>query len=345
MRWIAASQRRIRDEIAAHAARHGGGVHRIHRGRHGEERLLDRTVYWLFRLSILLTRPLPLKVGYWFGERVALICYWILFPRHRKALNANLAHVLQSNDTRFVDAVARRSFRNFGKYVIDFIHYPVMTRDEVRHRLRFDQWDELNEAANSGRGVIIATIHFGNWDLGAAALAAYGYPVNAIAETFRYGPMNDLVQGSRSKLGMRVIGHDRLGPTVFKALRRGEMLAMLVDVASEDAAIRVDFFGAPAHVSSAAARIALRTNAWVVPAIVVRGPGDDTDIRPYIDTSLRDFERSGDEQRDVHELTRCIMQSLEAQIRRYPDQWFIFRRMWEPRGLPRTSTGKLAEEV
>jgi KDO2-lipid IV(A) lauroyltransferase len=290
--------------------------------------LLDRTVYWLFRLAIVVTRPLPLRLGYWFGERVALLCYLVIFPRHRKALNANLAHVLQSDDARFVDSVARRSFRNFGKYVIDFIHYPVMTRAEVRERLHFEQWDELNEAAHSGRGVVIATLHFGNWDLGAAALAAHGYPINAIAETFPYRRMNDLVQGSRSKLGMNVIGHDRLGPTVFKALRRGEMLAMLVDVASGDAGISVDFFGAPAYVSSAAARIALRTNAWVLPAVVLRGPGDDLVIRPIIDAGLRDFAATGDASRDVAELTRRIMRSMETKIREYPDQWFIFRRMW-----------------
>jgi KDO2-lipid IV(A) lauroyltransferase len=290
--------------------------------------LLDRLVYWLFRLAILLTRPLPLRLGYWFGERVALVCYWVIFPRHRRALNANLAHVLQSDDAALVSRTARGSFRNFGKYVIDFIHFPALTRDEIRRRLRFEQWDELNEAASSGRGIIIATIHFGNWDLGAAALAAYGYPINAIAETFRYPPMNALVQGSREKLGMKVIGHDRLGPTVFRLLRRGEMLAMLVDVASDETAISVDFFGAPARVSSAAARIALRTNAWVVPAVVLRGPDDDLHIRPIIDIGLRDFAPSGDEERDVRELTRLIMRSMEPAIRAHPDQWFIFRRMW-----------------
>jgi KDO2-lipid IV(A) lauroyltransferase len=307
--------------------------------------LRDRAAYWGFRLSILLTRPLPLRVGYWVAERVALVCYWVIFPRHRKALNANLAHVLQSNDAKFVDSVARRSFRNFGKYVIDFVHFPMITREEVKSRLRFDQWDELNEAANSGRGVIIATIHFGNWDLGAAALAAYGYPVHAIADTFAYGPMNDLVQGSRSKLGMKVIGHGRMGPTVFKALRRGEMLAMLVDVTSDATGVRVDFFGASALVSPAAARIALRTGAWVVPSVVLRGPTDDVEIRPIIDTSLRDFAPTGDEARDVRELTRLIMQSLEKTIRQYPDQWFIFRRLWNNTATAPASAGALAEEV
>lgn len=290
--------------------------------------MLDRVVYWLFRVAIFLTRPLPLRVGYWFAERVALICYWVIFPRHRKALNANLAHVLQSDDARFVDSVARRTFRNFGKYVIDVVHFPSITREEIIGRLRFDQWDELNKAANSGRGLIIATLHFGNWDFGAAALAANGYPINAIAETFRYHRMNDLMQGSREKLGMKVIGHDRVGPTVFRALRRGESLAMLVDVTTEETGIRVEFFGAPALVSPAPARIALRTKAWVVPAVVLRGPEDDLVIRPIIDISLRDFRPTRDEDHDIHELTRLIMRSMEGVIRSHPDQWFIFRRMW-----------------
>ncbi len=307
--------------------------------------MLDRTVYWLFRLAILLTRPLPLRVGYWFGERVALICYWVIFPRHRKALNANLALVLHSDDARYVDAVARRTFRNFGKYIVDFIRFPVMSRAEVNRRLRFEQWDELNAAVASGRCIMLATLHFGNWDLGAAALAANGYPINAIADRFRYGPMNDLVQGSRAKLGMKVIGHDRLGPALFRSLRRGEMLAMLVDIASDDAATHVDFFGAPALVSSAPARIALRTGAWVVPGVVVRGPGDDFVIRPIIDFSLRDYQPTGDESRDVPELTQLIMHAMEPFVRSHPDQWFIFRRMWSPPLAARARPAALAEET
>jgi len=144
---------------------------------------------------------------------------------------------------------------------------------------------------------------------------------------------------------MKVIGHDRLGPAVFKALRRGEMLAMLVDVASENTGMRVEFFGAPALVSPAAARIALRTNAWVVPAVVLRGPDDDVVIRPIIDTGLRDFQPTGDQERDIRELMRLIMASMEKVIRRYPDQWFIFRRMWNHAAEISASAARLAKEV
>lgn len=284
-------------------------------------------VYWLFRLTILLTRPLPLWLGYRVAAAVSEICYHF-FHRQRRALNENMAWVLRSSDRREVDALARRAFRNFGKFVIDFIHFPSMSRDEVRRRLVFSQWTELDEAIDAGRGVIIVTMHFGIWDLGAAALAAYGYPTNAIADTFGYGPMDDLVHGSREKLGMKVIPMERVGPGVFRALKRGEVLAMLIDVPAPGQTITVDFLGAPAEVSTAPARIALRTGAWVVPSVVLRGPERDTVIRPMMDMSTARYEPTGDEEQDVRTLTRLIMSSFEPYVRKYPEQWYIFRRMW-----------------
>ncbi len=292
-------------------------------------------VYWLFRLTILLTRPLPLRLGYRVAAIVAEICYHF-FHRQRRALNENLAWVLGSDDRREVDAVARQAFRNFGKFVIDFIHFPAMSRDEVRRRLVFSQWIELDEVMEAGRGMLIVTMHFGSWDLGAAAFAAYDYPINAIADNYGHEKMNDLVHGSREKIGMKIIQMDRVGPNVFRALKRGEILALLIDVPAPDQAITVDFLGAPAEVSSVPARIALRTGARVVPAMVLRGPQDDTLIRPVLDVRTARYEATGDAERDVHALTQLMMQSFETLIREHPEQWFIFRRMWPQ--LPQLST-------
>ena len=70
-----------------------------------------------------------------------------------------------------------------------------------------------------------------------------------------------------------------------------------------------------------------------MPAVVVRGPDDDLGMHPIIDIGLRDWRPSGDEERDIADLTRRIMQSLERIVRAYPDQWFIFRRMWSRRAM------------
>jgi lauroyl/myristoyl acyltransferase len=300
-------------------------------------------VYWLFRLTIFLTRPLPLWLGYRVAAAVAEVCYHF-FHRQRRALNENLAWVLGTTDRRHVDAVARRAFRNFGKFVIDFIHFPLLTREEVHRRLVFTQWTELDEVMDAKRGVLIVTMHFGVWDLGGASLAAYGYPVNAIVENYGYERMNDLVHGSREKLGMKVIPVDRVGPSVLRALKRGEILAFLVDVPPPGQTITVDFLGAPAEVSSTPARIALRTGAWVVPAAVLRGPENDSIIRPILDVRTVRYEPTGDEDRDVHALTTLIMRSFERVVREHPEQWFIFRRMW-PGPPQRPAQAGLAQEA
>lgn len=299
-------------------------------------------VYWLFRLTILLTRPLPLWLGYRIAAAVAEVCYHF-FGRQRRALNENLAWLLQSDDPREVDAVARRAFRNFGKFVIDFIHFPVLTREEVHKRLVFTQWPDLDEVMASKRGMLLVTMHFGIWDLGGAALAAYDYPINAVVDNFGYEKMNELVHGSRERLGMKVIPLDQAALRVFRCLKRGEMLASLIDVPPPDQVVVVDFLGAPAEVSSAPARIALRTGAWVVPAMIIRGPERDSIIRPIVDIRSVRYERTDDEERDVLELTQQIMHALEAQLRKYPEQWYIFRRMW-PQTAPRAAEVSLAAE-
>ena len=300
-------------------------------------------VYWLFRLTIVLMRPLPLWLGYRVAAAVAEVCYHF-FHRQRRALNENLAWVLGSNDRRQVDAVARRAFRNFGKFVIDFIHFPVMSREEVRRRLVFHQWPELDEVMASKRGMLIVTMHYGVYDLGGAALAAYDYPTNAIGENYGYKKMDRLIHGSRERLGMKVIPVERVGPGVFRALKRGEILALAIDVPPPDQTILVDFLGAPAEVSSTPARIALRTGAWVVPAIVFRGPESDSLIRPILDTRSIRYEPTGDEERDVYALTRLIMSSFEPFIREHPEQWFIFRRVW-PHLAQEHQAGALAQEA
>ena len=135
----------------------------------------------------------------------------------------------------------------------------------MRQRLLFSQWDSLDEAVDSGRGVIIVTMHFGIWDLGAAALAAYDYPINAIAERFSYSKMNELIHGSRERLGMKVIPMDRVGPGVFRALKRGEILAMLSATPQPGGALTSDPAVAPAGASSAPAPLRPLPRAGGVP--------------------------------------------------------------------------------
>ena len=288
--------------------------------------LVQRLVYWIFRFLILIGRRFPTRVGYLVSPVIADICY-PFYRGGRRALYQNLSRVLGTDDRRVLGRVARAALRNFSKYVVDFIHFYSMSPEDIRRRIVFDDFDPLNAAVAEGKGIIFVTLHFGNWDMGAAGLAAYGYPVDAIAETFELPAMNELVQGYRRQLGVKIIPMERVGPGVLRALRRGHILALLIDVPAPGGSVTVDFFGAPAEMPVGPARLALRTGARVIPAVLAREPGHDEMIRPILDFDLR-FQPSGDEEEDVRELTQMIMSSLERFIRRYPDQWFMFRPAW-----------------
>lgn len=288
--------------------------------------LIHHFVYWAFRVIIFIGRPVPTRVGYFVAPMIADICY-LFYRGGRRALHENLSRVLETNDRRVLGRVARNTIRNFSKYVVDFIHFYTMSREEVRSRIVFDDFERLNAAVDEGRGIIFVTLHFGNWDMGAAGLAAHGYPVNAIAETFELPKMNDLVQAHRRQLGVNIVPMERLGPRVFHALRKGHILALLIDVPAPGPSVVVNFFGSAAEVPAGPARLALRTGARIIPAVLAREPYDEKLIRPILDFDLH-FEPTGDEEQDVQRLTQLTMSSLERFIRQYPDQWFMFRTLW-----------------
>jgi len=284
-------------------------------------------IYWIFKGIIFVGRPFPPRIGYFFARIFADVCY-VFFWGKRRALKAAMARVLETDDQGEINRTAHASFRNFGKYVVDFIHFLDSTPEEVRRRMTFDdELERIQAVVAEKKGVIFITLHFGNWDMGAAGLSAYGFPVNVVAETFPYKPLNALIQGSRRHLGMKVTPMERVGPSVIRALHKGEILALLIDVPEPGGTVSVNFFGAPTEVPIGPARIALRSGARPMPAILLRVKGREEMIRPVVDFDLT-FERSGDEEEDARRLTQSIMSSLERLIRIDPTQWFIFHDMW-----------------
>lgn len=302
----------------------------------------DVFVYLLWRVMSFLGQHLPLRLAYLIASILG-DCAYVAWRQGRQSARANMARVLHNADPRAVSRAARYSFRNYLKYLVDFMRFPRLTSQEVRERVLYDEWHHLDRALERGKGVILVTAHFGNWDLGAAAVAARGYKLNVIAESFRYRPLNDEIQGARAKLGMNVIPLERAGTSMIRALRRNELLALLIDRPAPDNGVTVPFFGEPVCVPAGPARLALRTGAKVIPVVLARAKGFSDRVLGILDPTI-DFEPTGDEARDIASLTSRIMASLERMMARHPDQWYMFRRLWtEPNPGMRPETVLVSE--
>jgi KDO2-lipid IV(A) lauroyltransferase len=280
-------------------------------------------LYVAFRVTSLIVRALPVRVGYALARAAGTLAYGAWIGGRRRCID-NMRHVA-GGDERLARRYALRSFANYAVYLVDFLRLPGATPGEIERLVEFDDWEPL-EQGRAGRGMVFVTLHFGNWDLGAAILALKGFPVVVIADRFANRRLDDVVLGSREGLGITIIPADRIGPGILRALRRNDIVAVLVDIPQHERGVRVEFFGATVAVSDGPARMALRAGASVVTGTVYRlSPWSD---HVTGDVSAVAFEPTGETERDVHALTQAVFAHLEQQVLRHPDQWYIFRHLW-----------------
>ncbi len=251
-------------------------------------------------------------------------------------MHRNYGHVLPGASQGEIRRIARRSLINYCCYLLDFIRFPSLTAEQIQAAVGGgDHFGALDRALEGGKGAVVVGVHFGNWDLGAGAVAARGYPVTVVAETFGDSRLDAMVVGARTRLGMTVLKMERAGPSLIRTLQRNGLLALLIDRPGTGDGVRVNFFGAEVDAPSGPARLALRTGAAVVVAAFPRAVSRRLEVETLTDFAIATPTSRTDE--DVVRLTQQIMETAERFIRQHPEQWYMFREMW-PRRASRAAS-------
>lgn len=295
-------------------------------------------LYRLWQLVTAVLQRLPLRVCYALAFVIGSAGYY-LWPRARRAMHENYSRVLRGAPESEIRRTARRSLVNYCKYLADFVRFPALSAAEIDAAMSGDSdFRALDEALAHKRGAVVVCMHFGNWDMGAAAVAARGYPVTVVAETFPDRRLDAMVVDSRTRLGMVIIKLEKAGPSLLRTLKGNGLLALLIDRPRPGDGVAVNFFGEAVEVPAGPARLALRSGAMVVSAAFARVTPNALSVQALTDFDVR-VEREGGEAHDVQSLTQAIMDSHERFIRQYPDQWYMFREMW-PRRRTRANEGQ-----
>lgn len=279
--------------------------------------------YLLYRLGIFLAVRLPLKASY----RIAVFiadCHFRISKKDREAVLDNLDVILDGSDDSRTRA-ARAVFRNFAKYLIDFFRFAKIDEGYIKKYVKIRNIESLDRALKKGNGVIIASAHIGNWELAGAIVARLGYKLNVIALDHRNRLVNSVFIGQRSSMGVKVISIGIALKECFKALKRNELLALLGDRDFSAHGIHVTFFGKETLVPKGPATFCERTGAAIVPCFLVRDEDDTFTI--YFEDEIT-HKPTGDSERDIRDITEKLSGVIEDYIRRYPDQWYLFRRVW-----------------
>ena len=261
---------------------------------------------------------------------IAYALFW-LSPHMRQTTSANMAIMLDAEaDDRTVRRLARRSIENYMLQGLTMAEAYRAPPANLRSQVHFYSPQTRDRAYHLLRNgpVIVATCHFGTWDA-AASWGASLADVHVIQESFANPGLTEVFRRLRVHLGMKSLDMRRDIRQMFSVLRQGGRIAILIDRPLETGGVPVNWFGRITRVPAGVAKLALRTNAAIIPLVVYRGGSGEAILR-IAESIIPD--RSAPPEAETHRLLQATVASLERHIRAAPDQWYQFRSFWPPVG-------------
>ena len=284
----------------------------------------DRLVYWAYRAALPLAAVVPPRLAYPLLDRIGDLARLLNRPA-RRAVEANVLRVLGRPGRRWRLAV-RGAFRHGARNYYDTLRIPRLTAGEIAELVPVRGWEHLDAALGVGKGAILVGAHLSSIALAAQTIAARGHTIRIVVEPVRPPELLQLLIDLRTGVGLQLVPlGPRLGVELLAALRRNEVVGLIVDRDVAGTGICVPFFGEPTRLPSGPALLALRSGAAILPAIVVRrGARLGGTIEPPIPIVRGDGARE-----DVRAITRAITARLEYYIGRHPEQWTVFQPVWD----------------
>lgn len=292
---------------------------------------LEYALVWIFIKAIgALPRPLARAIGISIG--------WIVYLFHvrlRRVGMRNLELALPEKSRHERAKILRGVFTSLGRQLAEFCLFPKYTRENVTDVVVYNGFENFERALARGKGVLFLTSHIGGWELGSFAHSLNGYPLHIVMRALDNTYLDRLTRDYRTMHGNSTVDKDNFVRGLLAAMKAGETVGILMDTnMTPPQGIFVDFFGTLACTASGLARIALRTDAAVVPGFTIWDPA----LRKYrlrFEPKL-DLVRTEDNEADVVANTAVFTKVIEEYVRRYPDQWLWVHRRWKtrPEGAP-----------
>lgn len=285
----------------------------------------------LLHALVLVIGLMPRRWSERLAEALGIAVY-ILDTRHRKIALANLELAFggeKTADQRKRIAIA--AFQNLVRIAFEVGWSLRLKPEEIMAHCRVRGLSCLRRAQAQGKGVLILTLHIGNWEFLTLGALAGGIKASLIYRPLDFTPADRFFYQYRSRFGAQPIPKKKSMRKVLNALKRKECVGILLDQDSGRAAgVFADFFGHTACTNKGMALLALKTEAPVVPAYAVRHGNRFEVVFDAEIPLIRNAENGDDLQANTAQYNRV----LEEIIRRYPEQWLWMHQRWKTKPKP-----------
>jgi KDO2-lipid IV(A) lauroyltransferase len=291
--------------------------------------IADRLLYRVIAGVLAGFSYLPIRFAYRLGGWLGALAYLVCGRRRRVALQ-NVALALEAQMTPVEQrGLIRETFRGLGWHLIDFCRMRHLTPKRFARICTLEGFERVQALLARQQGLLVISAHFGSWELAAAAALQLDTPAHMIIRRPKQGAFRRVVEDYRQRAGFALIPHREALARSVQALRRGEVVVVLMDQSSlRREAVEVEFFGVKTFTSKGPALIALRSGCAVIGAFLVRdAPGQHR----LVFTQEIPLQRTHDLRQDIEVNTCAFNRMIESYIRRYPDHWFWLHRRWKDR--------------
>ncbi|MBI5643295.1 MAG: lysophospholipid acyltransferase family protein [Deltaproteobacteria bacterium] len=279
-------------------------------------------------LSFILGN-LPRALQKFLGALLGALAFRIDKKRRNIALD-NLNRAFKGKLTPAeIERAGKKLFSNLAVMFFEFLSIPWLNRKKVDGFVECVGLENLKKAASRGKGVILCTAHFGNWELQAVYFGIKGYTIDLVVREADNPVFEEFIYWVRTKSsGNNMIYKRRAMRKLLTRLSEKGLVMILMDQnVTRSEGVFVDFFGTPACTNKGPALLAVASGAPVVPVFMIR---TDKGHRIEIQEEIR-LVNTGDKERDSEENTRRCTKVIEDTIRKYPEQWFWVHRRWKTR--------------
>ncbi len=284
-------------------------------------------MYFLLKALTYFIMLFPLKPLYFLSKTITKIIFFILYTK-RKNVFENYKIILKKIsgsgefDKKKIKEIMKKNFEYYGMLNVEFLYI-----NKLMNKIDTDflGQDYIRESLKNGKGFLLATLHMANWDLAGIMLATNFRPVYAIVDDLG-GGYSKYIQETRQKYGMNVILPNKNLKEAYSCLKNNHILNVLIDrpASKNEKGVEIEFFGKKTYVATVAARIALATGAPVALGYCIR---TNNNFKGILRKPI-DFQPEGNQENDIKNLTQKIFNEAEEVISEYPEQWYMFRRMW-----------------
>lgn len=284
-------------------------------------------LYYWGRCLAYIFSLIPLSVGRPMAGFMGRIAFGIV-AKYRNITISNLRSAFPEKSDKEIRRIAVRVFENLGKSAAELVNFPKINESNIDKFVRIKNIETLDNELKRGKGVIMLTAHFGNWEMLAVTIRVKGYPGSVVGRRIYFHKYDNFLNYLRKVNDVNVIYRDQSPRSILKVLKANGIMGMLADQDVDSVeGVFVDFFGMPAYTPTGPAALAMASGASLLPAFIIREPAGHVLI---IDNPI-DIADTGDKEADIMTNTRRWSDVVESYIRRYPDQWVWMHRRWKTR--------------